>query len=75
MPVTQKVEGSSPLRVVSLEVGVFIIMYLPRFKEIKFGSCPVEMSVSEYEECLKSNEIKNKVKRFLNNILDKLEKI
>ena len=49
-------------------------MSLPRFKEIKFGSCPSSMSVSEYEECVRSTERRNSIKRFLNKLLDWIER-
>lgn len=48
-------------------------MSLPRLKEVKLGSCPSSMSVYEYEECVKSNNKRNKLKRFLNSLLDKMK--
>lgn len=45
---------------------------LPRFKERVFGHCP-SMSASELEECQRSNERKNAIKRGLNKILDKID--
>jgi len=48
---------------------------LPRFKEKVFGSCPPSMSISEYEQSMKSNERKNAFKRSINNLLDKIDPI
>ena len=48
-------------------------MKIPRFKEKSIGYCP-SMSSSEYEECVRSIERKNNVKRTLNAILDLIDK-